>query len=443
MDAPPPRFARRVWIIVGVTFAFVVAIFLVITRDIDSIDDSDLALTEREIDPDQNPFPEIRTFGLSGEEEERLDALLTEERMGNPVDEAELDSLLTDLATALERFSRYAVMTQWEIDQEITINLSSPYLQPWMKLSDLKRLGAQRRIQAGEIDVALVEAIEILRFGRGFQRSRGSLIHFLVGQTIASRGQRLLAEIIQTGQLDAEDLDLVETILAETTVIPTEFIETLKVEYQGFKPMIEDLDQGDIDLASLTGSSSFSTARVPTPLTFKKNRTILLFADAYRQMIEEVPLARSEAPNLALQDAEQYQRERWRYVLSGNTIGYILYGVAIPAVDGLLDRFAVLESAHALLRVQVALERYRQETGEFPPDLAALVPRFLDAIPVDRLDGQPLRYDPEAGVIYSVGLDYLDHGGVAPDKPGTLRSRKEVVIELRAEEVPAKEPKPH
>ena len=51
--------------------------------------------------------------------------------------------------------------------------------------------------------------------------------------------------------------------------------------------------------------------------------------------------------------------------------------------------------ARALLRcaaVAVALERYRLANGRWPDDLAALVPKYLAAVPADPFDGKPLRY---------------------------------------------------
>ena len=441
MQETPPRTARKIWIIIGVTFAFLVATFLIVTRDIDPVDDSDLALAAREIAPDQNPYPEIRDFDLTADQGDRIDALKESDRNGDPIDEAELSSLLKELAPALERFSRYAAMTEWEQDRELSIESTVPYLTPWMELALLKRLESQRKLRAGEIEGALDDSLEILRFGRGLQQSRGSLIHYLVGQAIANFGYLSLTEIIQSGELDADDLARINAVLDETAVVAAEFTEVLKREYQTFKAVIADLQDGDIDLASLTGSGAGSSSpSVPSPLTFKRNKTILLFADAYRQMIEEVPLVRADSPKLAFLNAEDYEKNRWRYVASGNVVGHIFYSMAIPAIDGMLDRFALQGATHDLLAIQVALERYRQETGEFPSDLETLVPRYLDAIPLDRFDGQPLRYDPEAGRIYSVGQDYQSQGGVAPDKPGTLKSRKEVVIELRPGNTSSEDP---
>ncbi len=70
---------------------------------------------------------------------------------------------------------------------------------------------------------------------------------------------------------------------------------------------------------------------------------------------------------------------------------------------------AQLRSTHAGL----AVERFRMATGRFPDSLDALVPEYLDAVPVDPFDGKPLRLaTTEKGiVIYSVFDNLIDDGG--------------------------------
>ena len=54
-----------------------------------------------------------------------------------------------------------------------------------------------------------------------------------------------------------------------------------------------------------------------------------------------------------------------------------------------------------LTRAYVALHRYRREHGDFPPDLQALCPVSLPAVPIDWFDGSPLHYDRQRKVIFS------------------------------------------
>ena len=64
--------------------------------------------------------------------------------------------------------------------------------------------------------------------------------------------------------------------------------------------------------------------------------------------------------------------------------------------------------------VAIALKRYRGQHGDYPKSLSALAPEYLDPVPPDFIDGQPLRYrvtDDGHFVLYSIGLDGVDDGG--------------------------------
>jgi len=67
-------------------------------------------------------------------------------------------------------------------------------------------------------------------------------------------------------------------------------------------------------------------------------------------------------------------------------------------------------------RVALAVARFRlAHAGQLPAALTQLIPDFLDAIPEDPFDGKPLKYLqlPTKGfVVYSVGPDGQDHGGI-------------------------------
>ena len=74
--------------------------------------------------------------------------------------------------------------------------------------------------------------------------------------------------------------------------------------------------------------------------------------------------------------------------------------------------------------VGVACERFRLAKGRWPTELEELVPHFLDQLPADPFDGQPLKmkYSDGTFVVYSVGIDRVDNGGqldLPPSQPGS------------------------
>jgi hypothetical protein len=85
------------------------------------------------------------------------------------------------------------------------------------------------------------------------------------------------------------------------------------------------------------------------------------------------------------------------------------------------------------LTVLLALERYRQERNAWPANLAELTPRFLKAVPLDPHDGKELRYRRLADgvIVYSVGPDKIDDGGLIPGmKSGSGTPSRDVGLRL-------------
>jgi hypothetical protein len=92
-----------------------------------------------------------------------------------------------------------------------------------------------------------------------------------------------------------------------------------------------------------------------------------------------------------------------------------------------VNKFADAEVGRRLLVTAIALKRYQLRHGNYPADLKALVPEFLRQVPVDLMDGQPLRYHPKPDgnfLLYSVGEDGKDNGGdPTPTEPASTKSK--------------------
>ena len=84
-------------------------------------------------------------------------------------------------------------------------------------------------------------------------------------------------------------------------------------------------------------------------------------------------------------------------------------------------RFQYDQLAHVQTEVDEAfiacgLERYRLAHGRYANTLEALLPGFIDRLPHDVIGGLPLKYRRTADdsfVLYSIGWDEKDNGGVA------------------------------
>jgi hypothetical protein len=86
----------------------------------------------------------------------------------------------------------------------------------------------------------------------------------------------------------------------------------------------------------------------------------------------------------------------------------------LPALQKAVQKSSRMQTYVDDARIACALERYRLAEGKLPDALDALMPRFIDRIPTDVIDGKPLRWrrDGDGGyVIYSVGWNRKDDGG--------------------------------
>lgn len=90
-----------------------------------------------------------------------------------------------------------------------------------------------------------------------------------------------------------------------------------------------------------------------------------------------------------------------------NRAGGFLVRALAPAVGNAVLKAFKAEHTARSTETALALERYRLAKGEYPADLAALVPAHLPTAPVDVMDGAPARYERTADGffrLWSVGM---------------------------------------
>ncbi|HLZ53437.1 MAG TPA: hypothetical protein VKS19_03065 [Verrucomicrobiae bacterium] len=101
-------------------------------------------------------------------------------------------------------------------------------------------------------------------------------------------------------------------------------------------------------------------------------------------------------------------------LFSGETDFHSMLSESIVTLAGVARKVMRVEAAKQIVMTVIALKRYRLKYGNYPPNLNSLVPEFVPAIPLDPVDGQPLRYRPNADgtfLLYSVGENGKDDGG--------------------------------
>jgi hypothetical protein len=89
--------------------------------------------------------------------------------------------------------------------------------------------------------------------------------------------------------------------------------------------------------------------------------------------------------------------------------------LAIPAVKEMFARAASIEAGLRQARIACAIQEYALSEKALPSSLDQLVPKYLDEIPRDVINGGPMHYrsDGKEYVLWSVGWNEKDDGGVS------------------------------
>jgi len=94
----------------------------------------------------------------------------------------------------------------------------------------------------------------------------------------------------------------------------------------------------------------------------------------------------------------------------------VLVRLLLSGLAKTFQKSALSQTGVDQVALACALERYRLANGKLPPTLDSLVPQFIEHLPKDVCDGQPLKYRPADNgqfVLYSVGWNEKDDGGTA------------------------------
>ena len=115
--------------------------------------------------------------------------------------------------------------------------------------------------------------------------------------------------------------------------------------------------------------------------------------------------------------AESKAIEQERHALQSKTLDglrYLASSAVVVDVSAIAEVFAGFQAMCTNLDTAIATRRYRLLHAQLPQTLDQLTPDFLPHMPVDPFDGQPLRFiaQDDKLVIYSIGKDLVDDGGV-------------------------------
>lgn len=277
-------------------------------------------------------------------------------------------------------------------------------LQGALNLRGLVRLRRHLKLHDDGPVPALNEAMRLIRFGHRLEGAKGDLLAYSIGRNIKGQGLTSLREVLSQPHGEilpcGKIVDDLEGLSANTAGLA----DALRVEYQIGKRLVDKVARGEepVGLKGLTGLVGSSSRFV-----FQPNDTKRMLADDYGSVIGD--LAR---PYAAMRPRKDPEYRPWRLYLPGNPVGRSCARLMAPFSEA--GRLKCRENVEvAGTRLLIAARAFAADSGRLPEDLADLVPRYIGSVPADDYDGRPMRYNPGKKVIYSVGEDLKDEGGMS------------------------------
>lgn len=343
--------------------------------------------------------------------------------LGNPVEPAwheTIDAYLKANRPAIEALIDASPVAagRLAIDYRDGFNMTLPFNGRTRSGANLLALDATMALEAGDRDRAVDSIVAMFGAGRSLRHEALLVTHLLANAMDMLACNMIRHAVAQTQFTEAQLKRLVDAVNA---VDQTDGLYRALVGERAMGIMLfREPDQ----LSSLMGSPG----GMNWPLTAHQVLgTIKLDEALYLKVMTDNVEAAKLSPD---QRAAEYARIEHEFVAAIDSfVGKRVHALT-ASIAPTISRASVIDlrarNDVQLVRIGLAVERYRAANGRNPATLRDLVPTYIDAVPNDLLDGKPFRYRVLADggfVVWSPGKDGVDESGVTPD-PATGKATK-------------------
>jgi len=399
-------------------------IVLVLMPDRPCPDRTLLNITGQVVPDDQNGFVTLKPL-LNIDKEEKLviDDGIMEKDIRDMESILEFSRLYADEVSLIKEASKKPYFNYVPVTQLTTMEY---YSAGKVTVPDIKNILILARISLGlswidykngELEKSFQGIFDMVRLAQLMRSSQNSLITYAAGVIIMNNAYRSLNYIIE-----------------DMPVIPDEFMELIPRlqmavdDYDGLRWLLEakcsmssdllySIANGDERLWD-TAADDMEEHRVPplAKVLFKPGRTVYFvqkYFKSYTGLLGK-PFIENEFKVSPFTSDISFNSEMRREFLRGNILGWILATqMATAMFEELVEKGYYSNYLNYAMQMKIALLTYEKDHGVLPETVDDIVPGYLDSIRMDPFDGRPLRYDRERAIVYSVGKNCEDFGGVA------------------------------
>jgi hypothetical protein len=316
---------------------------------------------------------------------------------------------------------------------ESLIMIQLPELALLRKLGSARAASISASVESGDFDDA-VAALDQTLFLANVCSRHAFLIYQLVGYSIANAALEELRGSMTSHEPKAAVLRRLLAVLDNRTPFGP-----IEIGFEGERRSLLDMIQrthsdngrGDgtlllaadesAELASIVGSSMGTGATLRAianigGMVYASRRDTTQKANHFFDGI-----VRQSRMSRQARQSDPFDESAFLFGLGWR---YRLLAIMTPAVAKAMQTADMIACETAGTRVMLAIETYKLEQGQYPPNLQALVPAVLDNLPADPFSATGLVYrlvadDPlgRAYLLYSVSADGKDNDGRRADKP--------------------------
>lgn len=346
-----------------------------------------------------------------------------------PAAEAVLEAL-APAQPLMDEMARYAERpgTRFPVRYEDGIHAAMPHLNHLLKMTYYLRLRAAANMELGRSAEAARDLLLLLRMADSL-KSEPNLISLLVRFGMLDIATLIVWEGLACGIWDEPQLAALQNRLRGYDLY-SETAHALRGERGGVIDFLEFSLRTGLD-KFFASAPPQEAKEDPDALSFDFLYPTLFFSwlyptgwaysdlaflsNVFQQWIDR--LENRQRP-LRPADFEFIEPELTQWG-SLTITRHLFSALTLPALTGVFNRTVVVQTRLNEARTAIALERYRLAHGEFPETLAALVPQFLEAEPVDVMTARPFNYRRLASddfLLWSVGWDATDDHGAPLDR---------------------------
>jgi hypothetical protein len=259
-----------------------------------------------------------------------------------------------------------------------TVESELPNMLRWVRLAKLLALRSAMEARAGELG-ALDSAVAAIRLGQRIEKDRSAvLIHAMIGLSLKRWGLAALRTAVRSLEPTAD-----------TSLRIARELEALRTDPESRRAMWSN--EYRVMARSETSVELPESLRwLPEEYVYHPIASWNLYANRVAAFRRVAGLPCSELPPTPPELTSGLRR--LLATLGPNGAGRLVVDDGVERLASYEHRRCASDTRIGAAQILVALQAHEVESGSFPARLEELVPRFLDAVPVEWFAGGPLDY---------------------------------------------------